>query len=124
MPGLVGANIFIRRILFCPTCVADSCEHDAFQIAESFFHSPETACAECGLLCLHSEMMMRLLAARNQPLYHSLIEFLSSANDAISNQSATGRIRREPGHRPRNSSRHEKRALKARFNRWVDAEYC
>src|SRR5437667_3009906 len=61
VPGPVGANIFIRWILLCPTCVPDRCGQNALQIAESFFHSPETACAECRFLRLHTEMMMRLL---------------------------------------------------------------
>jgi len=51
--GPVGANIFIRRILPCPTCVTDSCGQNALQIPESLFHSPETTCAECGFLRLH-----------------------------------------------------------------------
>src|SRR6266403_4168761 len=79
VPGLVGANIFICRILLCSPRVPDSCEHNPLQVAESFFHSPETTCAECGLLRLHVEMMVRLLAPRNHALLHSLIEFLSSA---------------------------------------------
>src|SRR5437899_2079854 len=87
MPSLIGANIFIRRILLCPACVPDSCGQNALQITKSFVHSPETACAERGFLCLHTEMMMRLLAARNQALVAiRLIEFLSSAKGAISNQ--------------------------------------
>src|SRR6266700_6956996 len=65
VPGLVGANIFVRRILLCSSCVPDSCGQNPLQIAESFFHSPETTCAERGLLRLHVEMMVRLLAPRN-----------------------------------------------------------
>src|SRR6266480_4789594 len=66
--GLIGADILIRWILFCSPCVPDRCGQNALQIAESFFHSPETACAECGLLRLHTKMMLRLLATRNQVL--------------------------------------------------------
>src|SRR5882724_7224440 len=68
MPGLIGANIFIRRIVLCPACVPDSRGPNALQIAESFFNPPETACAECSFLGVHTEMMMRLLAPRNHTL--------------------------------------------------------
>jgi len=68
MPGFVRTNISIRWILFRAACVPDRCGHNAFQIAKSFFNAPETACAECGFLRLHTEMMMRLRAARNHTL--------------------------------------------------------
>ena len=72
--GLIGADIFIGRILLCPPYVPDRCGQDALQIAESFFHSPEAACAECGFLGFHTKMMLRLLAARNHALCcHSLV---------------------------------------------------
>src|SRR6266478_4619353 len=64
--GFIGADISIRWIFLCPACVPDRRGQHALQIAESFFHSPETACAECGFLRLHTKMMMRLLAARNR----------------------------------------------------------
>src|SRR5713101_3023931 len=63
--GLIGADIFIGRILLCPPYVPDRCGQNALQIAESFFHSPETACAECGFLRLHTKMMKRLRGPRN-----------------------------------------------------------
>src|SRR5262249_63325 len=63
--GFVRTNIFIRWIVFCPACVADRRGKHAFQIAKSFFNPPETTCAECGFLRLHTRMMMRLRAGRN-----------------------------------------------------------
>ena len=51
--SVVGANVFIRWILFCPACVPDRCGQNALQVAESFFNSPETARAECGFLRLY-----------------------------------------------------------------------
>jgi len=51
--SLIGANIFIRRVLLRPTCVPDRCGQNALQISESFFHTPETACAKCRFLRPH-----------------------------------------------------------------------
>src|SRR5438874_9814585 len=62
VPGFVGANISIRRIVFCPSGVSNRGGQHAVQIAESFFHSPETAGPECGFLTLHAMIMLRLPA--------------------------------------------------------------
>jgi hypothetical protein len=56
--GLIGADISIGWILLCPACVPDRRGQHALQIAKSFFNPPETTCAECGFLRLHTEMMM------------------------------------------------------------------
>jgi len=58
--------------------------------------------------------MVRLLAARNQPLYDSLIEF-RLAPKALSETSPPrdGFAVANLGHRPRNSSRHETSAESA-----------
>src|SRR5213593_356757 len=69
--GPIGADIFIPWILFCSPCVPNRSGQHALQIAKSFFHSPETACAECGFLRLHTKMMMRLSARRNHAVLFS-----------------------------------------------------
>ena len=66
--SLIRTNILIRRILFPSACITDGRGQDALQIAESFFHSPETTCAECGFLRLHVKTMMRLRVMRNPTL--------------------------------------------------------
>jgi len=66
--GFIGADISIGWIFLCPACVSHRRGQHALQIAEGFFHSPETACAECSFLRLHREMMVRLLTVRNPSL--------------------------------------------------------
>ena len=66
--GFIGTNIFIRGIVFCAACLPDRCGQNALRIAEGFFHSPETACAECGFLRLHIKMMKPLRGPRNHGL--------------------------------------------------------
>ena len=64
--GFVRTNIFIGGVVFCPACIPDRCGQNALQIAQSFFHSPETACSECGFLRIHMGTMTRLGALRNR----------------------------------------------------------
>src|SRR6266496_1723231 len=73
--ALIGADIFIGWILFCSPCVPDRRGQHALQIAESFFNPPETACAECGFLRLHTDMMRRLLAMRNHALVANMSDY-------------------------------------------------
>src|SRR5215217_1198619 len=75
--AFIGANVFIRRIVLCSSRVPDGGTQHAVQIAESFFHSPETAGPECGFLTLHAMIMMLLPAARNRPCRHSLLDLPS-----------------------------------------------
>jgi hypothetical protein len=57
--GLVAANIFVARIVFCSAGVANRCCCYAFEISKDFFHAPKTARAERCFLCRHVCMMKR-----------------------------------------------------------------
>jgi hypothetical protein len=52
--GFVRANIFIGWIILRSARVPNCCRDHAFQISESFFHTPETTCAKRGFLCFHT----------------------------------------------------------------------
>src|ERR1700730_7446906 len=72
MTGPVGAYLFVCRVLRASAYVANSGGDHARDLAESRFHSPETACCECGFRHGNrsSRFAVRLqgLAASNCPL--------------------------------------------------------
>ena len=53
--GPVSAHIFVSRILFRSASITDCRRQHAFQIAESFFNSPKTACAKRCLFRSHQK---------------------------------------------------------------------
>ena len=53
MPGLIGANILICRIILRPPPTPDAGRQNTFYIAERSFDTTETSRTECGFLSLH-----------------------------------------------------------------------
>src|ERR1017187_2075656 len=53
--GFIRAHIFVTRIFFRTTGIANSSRRDTLQVPESLFHPPKTARAKRRFLCRHHE---------------------------------------------------------------------
>src|SRR5437667_12486227 len=55
--ALVGANIVIRRILFCSSRIPDAGGYNTFHVAASFLYAPEPPRTQPTFFLLHTRTM-------------------------------------------------------------------